>query len=380
MALPEIEVRIDGDPSGSVNALQQTSDAVERLETDLAKGSAAAKKFQSSTSTINRALPKMNRSMRASTAHTANLAAQFNDIGVMLAAGQSPLMLAVQQGSQINQVFTSMGGTPLTKLKAMTAGIRAMINPMSLATFAVIAGVAALVNFARTAFGASEEVKGLADRLEDVNERMDELRENVEALRLGVTTEELAVLDAIANKQREIADLEREIADIQAESGQFLNSKAIVNAKKAELQVLKDQLLELQNLQTESDNLKGKLSESAAETRLVYEGMQLAADQMEKAQGYADLMAQGLNNAQITALELAGIDIASPISAAAREAAVLATNLGISLNQAISLQNLRAGMTYSGRGSNPNKFGDPFCRSAGGRRWGLVPRRAVTHP
>jgi chromosome segregation ATPase len=33
-----------------------------------------------------------------------NLTSQFNDIGVMLAAGQNPLQLAIQQGTQIGQV------------------------------------------------------------------------------------------------------------------------------------------------------------------------------------------------------------------------------------------------------------------------------------
>ncbi|WP_329605643.1 phage tail length tape measure family protein [Rhizobium alarense] len=38
-----------------------------------------------------------------------NLAAQFNDIGVQLAGGQSPFLIALQQGSQIGQVLGPMG-------------------------------------------------------------------------------------------------------------------------------------------------------------------------------------------------------------------------------------------------------------------------------
>ena len=63
---------------------------------------------------------KTGTAMKTSGAHTANLAAQFNDIGVMLAAGQSPLLLAMQQGTQVSQVFTQMG----VKGKGALAGAR----------------------------------------------------------------------------------------------------------------------------------------------------------------------------------------------------------------------------------------------------------------
>ena len=39
----------------------------------------------------------------------ANLTAQFNDISVMMAAGQNPMQLAIQQGTQITQVFGNRG-------------------------------------------------------------------------------------------------------------------------------------------------------------------------------------------------------------------------------------------------------------------------------
>jgi len=70
---------------------------------------------------------------------TGNVAAQFNDIGVQLAGGQSPLLIALQQGTQLNQVFAQLreGGSSVGASLASAFG--QIVNPLSLATIAVIA-------------------------------------------------------------------------------------------------------------------------------------------------------------------------------------------------------------------------------------------------
>ena len=67
---------------------------------------------------------------------TANLAAQFNDIGVTLAAGQSPFTIALQQGTQISQVLNSMGGG-VGVLRSLGSAFASMVNPVSLATIGI---------------------------------------------------------------------------------------------------------------------------------------------------------------------------------------------------------------------------------------------------
>lgn len=101
MALPEIKVRVTGDSSGGVRAIE---------DVDRRLGSASRRARTYSTQ-INKA-----------SLSTANLAAQFNDIGVMLASGQSPLILALQQGTQVNQVLGQMGGGGVQRLRALTMG------------------------------------------------------------------------------------------------------------------------------------------------------------------------------------------------------------------------------------------------------------------
>lgn len=79
---------------------------------------------------------KLASSLKATSLNTANVAAQFNDIGVTLASGMSPWMVAIQQGTQLNQVFGNQGvrGT----IGLLGGAFSSLLNPVSLATIAII--------------------------------------------------------------------------------------------------------------------------------------------------------------------------------------------------------------------------------------------------
>jgi hypothetical protein len=98
--------------------------------------------------------------------HTANVFAQLNDIGMMMAAGQNPLQLALQQGTQLNQVWGQMGG----KIGAVGAVLRgafmSLLNPLNLVTIGVIAGGAALMNYFTSAGSGAKTFKENLDELE----------------------------------------------------------------------------------------------------------------------------------------------------------------------------------------------------------------------
>ena len=113
---------------------------------------------------------KAGTSIKGAGAHTANLAAQFNDIGVQLAAGQSPLMLAVQQGTQINQVLAQMGGGGVSALKSLSAAFASVISPTSLLTIGLIAGGAALAQWGIRALSAGRETRTMADIIDDAGD------------------------------------------------------------------------------------------------------------------------------------------------------------------------------------------------------------------
>jgi hypothetical protein len=84
----------------------------------------------------------MSKGLGVASANSANLFAQFNDIGVMLAAGQNPIQLALQQGTQISQVLTGIsvaGGGLRGMFSALAAGFMSLINPITLLTIGIIA-------------------------------------------------------------------------------------------------------------------------------------------------------------------------------------------------------------------------------------------------
>lgn len=148
------------------------------------------------------------------TMQTANLAAQFNDIGVMLASGQSPLMLALQQGTQINQVFGQMG-TGASRLRILGSALMSIISPANLMTIGVIAGGAALVQFGMNALSARDEAADLADTLSTLDDIQSTLSNANEIL--GMTTLELTEkYGQYADEVREAAKSLANLAEAQA--------------------------------------------------------------------------------------------------------------------------------------------------------------------
>ncbi|WP_197919311.1 phage tail length tape measure family protein [Thiosulfatihalobacter marinus] len=112
---------------------------------------------------------------KVATHHTANLAFQFNDIGMMMAAGQNPFMLAMQQGTQVSQVLNQMGGG-VKSVRAVGAAILQVINPTTLLTIGLIAGAAAFGQWAAGAIGARRDAQALDDTISDLEATIDEYR------------------------------------------------------------------------------------------------------------------------------------------------------------------------------------------------------------
>lgn len=146
--------------------------------------------------------------------HTGNLAAQFNDIGVMLAAGQNPLQLALQQGTQINQVFGQMGAGA-SRLRMLGSALVSIISPANLVTIGLIAGGAALFQFGMNALSSRDKAASLADTLSTLDEIQGNLSDANEILAL--TTEELTEkYGQFADEVREAAKSLASLAEAQA--------------------------------------------------------------------------------------------------------------------------------------------------------------------
>ncbi len=130
-----------------------------RSKMDLAAG--AAGRFET-------AQMAAGRSAQANAMVTGNVAAQFNDIGVMLASGQNPFMLAIQQGTQLSQVLNQVGGGAKGAVAALKAGFVSLLSPTTLLTMAVIAGGAALVQWATSADVAEEKSAEMKSRIDEL--------------------------------------------------------------------------------------------------------------------------------------------------------------------------------------------------------------------
>lgn len=87
-------------------------------------------------------------------ANSGNIAAQFQDIGVTAAMGMNPLMIGLQQGTQLSAVFAQSGRNMGETLRAAFALV---LQPSALLVIALVAAVAAviqMVDWVKLAYGS----------------------------------------------------------------------------------------------------------------------------------------------------------------------------------------------------------------------------------
>ncbi|WFU88991.1 phage tail length tape measure family protein [Rhizobium sp. CC1099] len=97
---------------------------------------------------------------------TANIAAQFQDIAVTSAMGMNPLQIALQQGTQLSSVISTLG-TGKGVVAGLAAAFGSLISPVSLVTIALVAGGAAAIQyFQSVANGGAESEEALKKEAE----------------------------------------------------------------------------------------------------------------------------------------------------------------------------------------------------------------------
>ncbi len=123
--------------AGAISANEMTA-AIQR-ERQAALASTAAIKSRNSALASQ---PKTN------SFNTANIAAQFQDIGVTAAMGMSPIQIALQQGTQLSAVLQEIKNSGQGVGKGLAAAFASVISPISLVTIGIIAaGTAAFQYF-----------------------------------------------------------------------------------------------------------------------------------------------------------------------------------------------------------------------------------------
>ncbi|OAN98064.1 phage tail length tape measure family protein [Sulfitobacter geojensis] len=315
----------------------------------------AASTLQSASGAVS----KYGNAMKTAGFQSQNAAYQIQDVFVTAEMGMNPMRIALQQGSQLSMVMNDMArtsGGAKGAISGLMAGVSTMINPMSLATIGVIAGGAALYQWAVNSDDAATKAETLADRLNQVAGAQDQLNFSVRGASLAVSPEELTIMDAIAAKSREIAESVN-----QQNSRRYRDQKDLMDAQTAALENeragLQGQLADIRRLQAQKETMLTTSSAMADAERMLGEQMQQTASQATENARIADLLKDGISASVVSAMQLAGVDMTSPISSAAGEAARLASNLGIAYAQAVQL-NYERNKEYvsSGRGGDPRDF------------------------
>ncbi|WP_305096483.1 phage tail length tape measure family protein [Croceibacterium aestuarii] len=200
------------------NAMRQANAHVLAYRDHLASIPPAAQKAQDSVQRLGRRAADSASAMKA---NTGNIAAQFQDIGVTAAMGMNPMLIALQQGTQLSAVLAQTGGTAMETLSAAFASV---VSPVSLLTIAIVAGAAALIQWAMSATSASDESEKLAKKFDQVKWATDAVGEaqtilgNYMDITTGKITTQSAALRDLALAQAMVAKVKAQIAQEDARS------------------------------------------------------------------------------------------------------------------------------------------------------------------
>lgn len=165
-------------------------------------GAAARQAGNAAAAGFDKAEAEILQFRRASTGATSNLVAQFNDVGQMLVAGQSPLLLAAQQGTQISQVLGPLGAAGA--VRALGGAFLGMLSPVNLAVFAAVAALGILGNSLRGLVG---ETKSVEDAIGDLADATKDWRDAAKVGSADLLREFGRITPEIVALQREITGL-----------------------------------------------------------------------------------------------------------------------------------------------------------------------------
>ncbi|SOC45769.1 tail length tape measure protein [Rhizobium subbaraonis] len=153
---------------GVINTQQMTTAldrerlAYERLKTSATTAGAAVKAANTNVRT---------GAMGSERAAGINAGYQFQDIAVTAAMGMNPLMIGLQQGTQLASVLSSME----RPVSGLAAAFTSLVSPVTLVTVGLTAGVSALVQYFMTASSGAEDTKKLFEEQNEVIRRAADL-------------------------------------------------------------------------------------------------------------------------------------------------------------------------------------------------------------
>lgn len=201
--------------AGAISANEMTA-AIQR-ERQAALASTAAIKGRNAALA---AQPKTN------SFNTANIAAQFQDIGVTAAMGMSPIQIALQQGTQLSAVFNDLKRDGQSVGATLAGAFASVVSPISLVTIGVIAAGAAAFQYFSTVMTegdkSAEVLKEQAALISAVAERWGDavpaLRDYADQLKRAQDNADLKKGAEIVNTNT-LADVRKDIEDTRLSFG-----------------------------------------------------------------------------------------------------------------------------------------------------------------
>ena len=290
---------------------------------------------------------------------------QIGDFAVQVQGGQSALVAFSQQATQLVGVLPLMSdqlGISSGKLIAISAGLG-----IGIPIITALAGV--LWTVSQSSKDAEEKATRFEKALKSARSEVQGMGDDLRLLQSGFENSfELTLDDNIKEAE---GDLKKALASLAAAQNKPVGMDLTGNKArllKVEIGLLEEvvkkrqgELAAAQNVTRESKNLIN-LHEQAV---YFLDAQAEAQDAVRaKAEETLDTIAgleEEYGEAVVTALALAGVDLTSPISSAADEAARLAKNLGVALSAAAGIlladrkMENTARFKYSGRGTTSSK-------------------------
>jgi len=309
-----LEARVDKYEKALAKQAANTDKTFGNME---ARGKAFATNLNTAVARGGRGFDQMGRSVNAVRGQTANLAAQFQDIAVQLQSGTSPFTVALQQGTQINQVLGPLGVRGA--VGALGGAFMSLINPISLLTIGTIALGGAAVQYFSSVLEDGEQsnatVKKQADLIRQV---AAEWGDAVPALRAYV--DELDRAESVGNRNAVVqqrvtqlfADFRAQLPDLGAGIADLLGLLESYGGQEANITALRDAF---DTLSTKIKDGKATADDMARVQSLLADilnatGIPAAQDMADTVNGLADAFARAAGEASNLTQQnaIAGLD------------------------------------------------------------------------
>lgn len=156
------------DLNGLVAATTKADTAVKGLGTDAKQAAAGIGQVGAASDTAAAQVQRMAANTNAAQQQMRNLSFQFQDIGTMLAAGQSPFLLLAQQLPQV----TMYGGRLTGVMGALKQTFAGLLSPLGLLTVGFVVATSAAISFFSDSADEAEKLKEELEEQGDMIQRV----------------------------------------------------------------------------------------------------------------------------------------------------------------------------------------------------------------